>query len=54
MNGKTVSGIRDHTVRQEGAMNEDNKDGAMSTCRSLQPCRADETWLLPSVCITAI
>ena len=34
--------IRDHTVRQEEAMNEANKDRAISTCRSLQPPRGDE------------
>lgn len=42
MNGKTVRAIRDHTVRQEEAMNEANKDRAISTCRSLQPPRGDE------------
>lgn len=34
---------RSHSVRQEEYTNKDNKDGAISTCKSLQPCKG-ETW----------
>lgn len=54
MNGKTVRAIRDHTARQEEAMNEANKDSAIRTCRSLQPHRGDEISRLPSVCKATI